>query len=203
MPSNRCGVSLALNFSRRKYQSYLVRSDTFLGRNMASVPAFPLQEIKFGPKILLSPDQIFFESSLSYGVVNLKPIVPGHVLIISKRVCARYSDLTVEEVRDLSECVRIIVPNLEQHFGCTASNIAIQDGKDSGQSVAHVHIHILPRRRGDFERNDEVHERIDALDSDNRPPRSAVEMASESFVLRGLFSADYQPKTTAAVAEKS
>lgn len=43
--------------------------------------------------------QVFFRSRHSLGIVNLKPIVPGHVLVISKRVVARFADLTTDEVR--------------------------------------------------------------------------------------------------------
>lgn len=45
--------------------------------------------------------QIFFTSRLSHGLVNLKPIVPGHVLVIPKRVVPRLSELKEEEVTDL------------------------------------------------------------------------------------------------------
>ena len=41
-----------------------------------------------------------------------------------------------------------------------------QDGQHAGQSVPHVHIHILPRRPGDFEKNDDVYDAIDANDKD-------------------------------------
>jgi len=40
-------------------------------------------------------------SKLSYGIVNLKPIVPGHVLVIPKRVVKRFQELSPEEVGDL------------------------------------------------------------------------------------------------------
>jgi diadenosine tetraphosphate (Ap4A) HIT family hydrolase len=37
---------------------------------------------------------VFIETALSFGLVNLKPVVPGHVLIVSRRVVPRFSDLT-------------------------------------------------------------------------------------------------------------
>jgi bis(5'-adenosyl)-triphosphatase len=45
----------------------------------------------------------------------------------------------------------------------TAFNIAVQDGKDAGQSVQHVHVHILPRHsKDDFEeRNDDVYDKLE------------------------------------------
>ena len=102
-------------------------------------------EIRFGPW-LLDPQQIFLETSSSYGIVNLKPIVPGHVLIIPKRITPRLSDLTSEEVSDLFATVHRVGPVIERHYHGDALNIAIQDGVSAGQTVPHVHVHILPRK---------------------------------------------------------
>ena len=82
----------------------------------------------FGP-YTLNPGQVFFESDLSLGIVNLKLIIPGHVLIIPKRVCSRFAQLTTSEVTDLFLSSHI----LEAHYQCSALNIAIQDGEDSGK----------------------------------------------------------------------
>jgi diadenosine tetraphosphate (Ap4A) HIT family hydrolase len=102
-------------------------------------------EIRFGPW-LLDPEQIFLETSSSYGIVNLKPIVPGHVLIIPKRVCPRLCDLTSEEVSDLFATVHRVGPVIERQYSGDGLNIAIQDGVSAGQTVPHVHVHILPRK---------------------------------------------------------
>ncbi|KAK6246716.1 hypothetical protein QUC31_018281 [Theobroma cacao] len=70
------------------------------------------------------------------------------------------------------------------------------DGPQSGQTVPHVHIHILPRREGDFERNDEIYDAIDVkekemqetLDLDKeRKDRSPEEMSREADEYRSLF----------------
>jgi bis(5'-adenosyl)-triphosphatase len=117
-------------------------------------------KIFFGPWVI-APSQIFFESRLSYGVVNLKPIVPGHVLVISKRIVPRFGELSSDEVIDLYSSVHTITKRLEVAFGVDAFNIAMQDGVNSGQSVPHVHVHILPRRPNDFRHNDDVHKEIE------------------------------------------
>lgn len=51
---------------------------------------------------------------------------------------------------------------LEPHYGAQSLTMAIQDGPAAGQTVPHVHIHLLPRKVGDFEKNDEVYDAIDA-----------------------------------------
>ena len=57
---------------------------------------------------------------------------------------------------DLYLSVHEIAPKLERHYGGEALTISIQDGAAAGQTVPHVHVHVLPRRPGDFEPNDKV-----------------------------------------------
>jgi diadenosine tetraphosphate (Ap4A) HIT family hydrolase len=96
----------------------------------------------------LDPRQVFFESASgsSLAIVNLKPLVPGHVLVISRRrSAARCLDLTRAEVRDLWDTVRKVqAVLLACYSGADACHIGVQDGPDSGQTVPHVHVHILP-----------------------------------------------------------
>ena len=144
-------------------------------------------DLKFGPHDL-HPAQIFYESSLSRGIVNLKPLVRGHILLIPKRVCSRIAELTRDEYLDLFECVYHVAPLIEHHYDCSALNISVQDGINAGQSVPHVHVHILPRQKGDFERNDDIYEKLELIRDDDRHPRSVEEMAAEALSLRVLFS---------------
>mmetsp|Transcript_20673 Transcript_20673/g.29621 ORF Transcript_20673/g.29621 Transcript_20673/m.29621 type:complete len:160 (-) Transcript_20673:624-1103(-) len=154
---------------------------------------------QFFGSFLLNPSQIFFESALSLAIVNLKPIVPGHVLILPKRVVPRLSQLTNDEYSDLFHSVRIVSNALEPYYSADAFNIAVQDGKEAGQSVYHVHVHILPRKAGDFQRNDDIYEELDnqklneAYDIKNpfiedRKPRSESQMAAEAAILKSLFT---------------
>ncbi len=102
--------------------------------------------------------------------------------------------MTTEEVSDLFLSVYKISPILENHYQAKALNIAIQDGKAAGQSVPHVHVHMLPRIPGDFKRNDDIHEEIENQNLDKvfdpdieRKPRTLEEMAAEALRLRELF----------------
>jgi len=134
---------------------------------------------------LLNRTQVFYRSSLSYGLVNLMPLVPGHVLVIPQRKVERFKDLSSEEVSDLFRSVQEIGKVVEKHYESEALTIAIQDGRAAGQSIAHVHVHVLPRKPGDFARNDEVYEKLD-MDKP-RVPRSEEEMASEAAILAQYF----------------
>ena len=59
--------------------------------------------LSFGPKITIPGEHIFYQSALSAAFVNLKPIVPGHVLVVPKRSVPRDNELTEDEVLTPSE----------------------------------------------------------------------------------------------------
>lgn len=138
--------------------------------------------------------EVFYLSASSLAMVNLKPLVPGHSLVIPRRVTARFTELSADEASDLWLSAQAIGRKLEQQYNSSALTFAIQDGADAGQSVPHVHIHVLPRRSGDFPSNDQVYDELDkqklnrGVDAeDDRKPRSKDEMAAEAASLRPLF----------------
>eukprot|EP01023_Acetabularia_acetabulum_P046033 TRINITY_DN4703_c0_g1_i2.p1 TRINITY_DN4703_c0_g1~~TRINITY_DN4703_c0_g1_i2.p1 ORF type:complete len:148 (-),score=28.64 TRINITY_DN4703_c0_g1_i2:115-558(-) len=138
-------------------------------------------------KYFIDSGKIFAESSLSYAFVNLKPLVPGHILISPKRVLKQYADLSKEEVVDVWHLAQKISNVLQQHHSADSLTISVQDGVNAGQTVDHFHIHILPRKSGDFGQQveDGGEERLN-LDID-RKPRTQEEMITEAAELRQFF----------------
>ncbi|KAM0754618.1 HIT-like protein, partial [Meredithblackwellia eburnea MCA 4105] len=159
-------------------------------------------------------NQVFLQSSLSLGLVNLKPLVPGrtYVLVIPKRVVPRFGDLTPDELTDLFKSVQIIGRVIEKEYAAGALTIACQDGPLAGQTVPHTHIHILPRKKDDFTPKDAIYTELEKNDhsqrdfwdhvkvghaegqagvkmdaDENRIPRSRQEMREEAERLSLLF----------------
>ncbi|KAH3670673.1 hypothetical protein OGAPHI_001188 [Ogataea philodendri] len=93
--------------------------------------------------------QVFYQSKHSFALVNLKPIVPGHVLVVPLRVVPRLKDLTTEESIDYMMTVQLIHQFIEKVYKADSLNLAMQDGVAAGQSVPHVHCHIIPRYLND------------------------------------------------------
>ena len=135
---------------------------------------------------------IFFRSKLSFAFVNIKPVLPGHVLVSPVRVVKRFCELTEEEVADLFTSTQKIARVLERAYNATSLSIAIQDGPDAGQTVEHVHVHVLPRKRGDLEQNDDIYEALEEHDkqkegSESLAFRTSEEMEKEASFLADLF----------------
>lgn len=95
------------------------------------------------------------------------------MLVIPYRKAQRLTDLTADEVTDLFTTVQKVQRMLARHYFAIGDgkrksvgkveggsfNIAIQDGKDSGQTVPHVHCHIIPRIQGNVE-GDGIYDRL-------------------------------------------
>jgi bis(5'-adenosyl)-triphosphatase len=151
-------------------------------------------------KIPIPFDQCFFVSAsrLTMGIVNTSPVVPGHVLAVPRRLSARMSELSVDEVADLFHSAQCIGEAISKHWSATSLTFTVQDGVDAGQTVPHVHVHILPRRKGDFGDNDEIYVAIDDsekrltnashADAKPRTRRSDDVMRQEALQLRALMN---------------
>ncbi|KAL0390331.1 UNVERIFIED_CONTAM: Bifunctional bis(5'-adenosyl)-triphosphatase/adenylylsulfatase FHIT [Sesamum calycinum] len=123
-------------------------------------------------------------------------LVSSNNVLIVGCVCSllqRFIDLTADETSDLWLTAQKIGHQLESYHNASSLTFTIQDGPKAGQTVPHVHIHILPRKSGDFENNDEIYEAEkelkQKLDLDKeRKDRSMEEMAEEAAEYRKLFS---------------
>lgn len=81
----------------------------------------------------------------------------------------RFNDLSAAEVQDLFLTVQRVSRMVERVFHASSLNIAIQDGIDAGQSVPHVHAHIIPRKKDDLEEKggtDAIYEMMESKDAD-------------------------------------
>jgi inosine triphosphate pyrophosphatase len=161
---------------------------------------------QFGPHTISASEQIFLVTEHSLGLVNLKPLVPGHVLVIPKRVVPLLEDLEEREAADLFLSAKRVGSALKEHYGAGALTLSMQDGVDAGQTVAHAHIHVLPRKPGDFTPNDAVYDALErngasqdrgggggkssfpeSVAEEHRLPRAAADMAAEAAMMRRLM----------------
>ncbi|KAG8556259.1 hypothetical protein GDO81_017996 [Engystomops pustulosus] len=142
-------------------------------------------------KNFIKPTLTILRTELSFALVNRKPVVPGHILVCPLRPVKRFKDLMPEEISDLFNTVQKVSNVVEKHFNGTSLTISMQDGLEAGQTVPHVHVHVLPRRAGDFEKNDTVYEVLQNHDKEDMAAsekwRSEEEMEAEANELRKYF----------------
>jgi len=91
------------------------------------------------------------ETELARLVTDTYPVSKGHCLIIPKRHIMTYFECTEEENRDFRLLMIKAKEYLDEKFSPDAYNIGNNNGLAAGQSVFHLHIHIIPRYKGDVE----------------------------------------------------
>ena len=91
------------------------------------------------------------ENDIGFVILDGFPVSEGHCLVIPKRVYADYFESTYEEIIGLQKLVIETKSYLDQNYNPDGYNVGINCGEVSGQTVPHVHIHVIPRYAGDME----------------------------------------------------
>ncbi|XP_017028817.1 nitrilase and fragile histidine triad fusion protein NitFhit [Drosophila kikkawai] len=122
---------------------------------------------------------IFYESEHCFAFTNLRCVVEGHVLVSTKRVTPRLCGLNCAEMADMFTTVCMVQRMLEKIYQTTSATVTVQDGAEAGQTVPHVHFHVMPRRHGDFGHNDQIYVKLDER-AEEKPPRTIDERIAEA-----------------------
>jgi len=145
-----------------------------------------MQEFKFGTSIVRGL-QVFYKTDFCFAFTNIKCVLPGHILVAPLRPVEKFTELSSNEVKDLFLSVQKVQKAIEQVHNTNSSSIVIQDGKDAGQTIKHVHVHIIPRKSGDFLVNDDIYRKLQNEKNCSDPKRSDDEMATEAKLLKSYF----------------
>ncbi len=94
------------------------------------------------------PAKIVTETENSIAFLDAFPLSRGHTLIIPKHHYEKVQDITVDDNTDLFETLRKVVSKVDKITGSTL--LAIHNGKESGQEIPHVHVHLIPRKPSDL-----------------------------------------------------
>jgi histidine triad (HIT) family protein len=93
------------------------------------------------------PAKILYEDEDTIAFLDAFPVAKGHTLVIPKQHYAKIQDLPSEINEKLFNTVHKMIPKVDSLQGSTL--VAIHNGKDSGQEVPHVHVHLIPRSNND------------------------------------------------------
>jgi diadenosine tetraphosphate (Ap4A) HIT family hydrolase len=97
----------------------------------------------------LTDRSILTESELAFAVYDKYPVNPGHVLVIPKTHCSNYFDLSLEEQSACWQLLNEVKNLIQQAFEPDGFNVGINVGESAGQTVPHVHLHLIPRYQND------------------------------------------------------
>jgi len=92
---------------------------------------------------------IVFENNKALAFLDAYPLRLGHTLIIPKLHYYKINDMDKESYMALFDILLKITGIIEKTVEANSSTIAIHNGKEAGQEIPHVHIHIIPRKYGD------------------------------------------------------
>ena len=91
------------------------------------------------------------ENELAFAHYDSYPVNPGHCLIIPRRHVAEYFQATVEEKAAIWALVDEMKTIIDRDYKPDGYNVGVNVGKAGGQSVPHIHVHMIPRYKGDME----------------------------------------------------
>ena len=103
------------------------------------------------PFCSIPQDRIIDSNEMGFVIRDGFPISPGHTLIIPKRHVSSFFEISQEERESLLKLLDQAKKVTDQEFKPDSYNIGINDGAEAGQTVPHLHIHLIPRFKDDQE----------------------------------------------------
>jgi len=103
------------------------------------------------PFLEVSPDDWIASNEWAFAISDGFPVAPGHSLVVTKRLVSTWFDATAAEQAAMMELVNILKQKLDETLRPKPDgyNVGFNAGNAAGQTVDHVHIHVIPRYIGD------------------------------------------------------
>lgn len=136
---------------------------------------------------------VFDETDHFLAIYNLSPILPGHSMVIPRRHYTEMMELPEDLFIEMMTFSRQVVKLLSQAFNTSAFDWTVQEKEPAGQTIDHLHLHIIPRKDGDLESPgawypELMHSESQPIDSKDRPKLSIKEMTERVCYIRQFKS---------------
>lgn len=99
-------------------------------------------------------DKELYGTDLAYALADIKPVTPGHTLVIARRHATTWFELTAEEHAAIDALILQTKQYLDERYHPLGYNVGFNAGAYAGQSVMHCHIHVMPRYKSQHKRGD-------------------------------------------------
>ena len=104
---------------------------------------------KFNDCPFCSEDGAIISKELAYARFDKFPVNPGHLLVIPRRHVSSFFDTSQSERQEMLNLIDDMKVFLDRRHSPDGYNIGVNIGETSGQTVMHVHLHLIPRYKGD------------------------------------------------------
>lgn len=98
------------------------------------------------------PGQFVFRDDLWAAILDIRPVAPGHCLLVPLAEAQHLADLPVPTLAALGDRLARLTATVKTASGAPAVNVVVNDGPAAGQEVPHAHLHVFPRFPGDGKR---------------------------------------------------
>ncbi len=119
------------------------------------------------------PAEVVSEDEHALAFLDIHPLAPGHTMVIPKVHASTLADLPKEEIEPVFKMVRDISKEIGHALGTDSFTIGINQGQASGQTVDHLHVHVIPRFPDDGGKS--VHSVV------HNPPKESVKETAEKI----------------------
>ena len=133
---------------------------------------------------------VYYSRDNFMAIYNIAPVLPGHSLVIPKKHMTGVLELSNDELFEFFDTARIALRILMRAFNTDAFDWSVQEKPEAGQTIEHLHLHIVPRIKGDLTQPGDWYPLIQQndnsiIDSFNRPRLhpGALEQITEELKL--------------------
>lgn len=95
------------------------------------------------------PSAVVYEDEFFRAILDVNPAARGHVIILPKNHAANVFEFSDEGASKILIVAKKIAKALKETYQCDGINILQNNGKAAGQTVFHLHVHVIPRFEGD------------------------------------------------------
>ena len=106
----------------------------------------PIRKCPFCPP---KDHEVLHAHELAVAIKDSFPLTRGHSLVVPRRHVASFFELSGDERLAVLELLDLAKAALDKEYAPDAYNIGINDGAAAGQTVMHLHVHLIPRYKGD------------------------------------------------------
>lgn len=147
---------------------------------MPQVTNLPEENCLFCRKEII--EKSFYTTDRFSAFYNIAPILPGHSLIIPNAHYESLFELSDDELSEMMVFARKVTAVLKSFFNCDGFDWTIQDGVSAGQTVPHLHLHIVPRQPLDLPEGNNWYSKIQDNENQMLDSQQRSRLSDEEYI---------------------